>query len=220
MGTEIWSYTCSLVPARNYVGPIMSLIYIDDLPQHGISHIPLGTIPPVLSRRNISNSSLVCRRCTPPVHLKIYSFHLPDILVDIYRAKRARARNRSKGFLLHHCDILEIKPGHSLYITKERWKKMWRSENVSGMQQVARFHDAGLRDRDKIHDPHWRDSQPISSLTTAMTRLSIGSISRIIRNVSIEIHDLFVNETIVSLLFMSRFTENTISFWSIFCSEI
>jgi len=204
MGTEIWSYTCSLVPARNYVGPIMSLIYIDDLPQDGISHIPLGTIPPVLSRRNISNSSLVCRRYTPLVHLKTYPLHLPDILVDICRAKRARARNRSKGLLLHHSDVLEIKPGHSLCITNERWKKTWRSEDVSGMQQVARFHDARLRDRDKIHDLHWRDSQPISSLTTAMARLSIGSISRIIRGVSIEIHDLFVNETIVSSFFLYR----------------
>jgi len=49
-----------------------------------------------------------------------------------------------------------MRPSHSLHITEERWEKAWRSEGVSGMQQVARFHDAGLRDRvrDKIYNPH------------------------------------------------------------------
>lgn len=73
-----------------------------------------------------------------------------------------------------------MKPRRSLHITEERWEKAWRSEGVSGMQQVARFHDAGLRDRvrDKIHD------SPLTRFAVdfmAFARLSIDSISRVTR---------------------------------------
>lgn len=65
MGTEIWSYTCSLVPSRNYVGLIMLPIYIGDLPRQRKSHIPPGTIPPSLPPSYLRGTSKLIPGMSP-----------------------------------------------------------------------------------------------------------------------------------------------------------
>lgn len=174
MGTEIWSYTCSLVPARNYVGPIMPTIYIDDLPRHG---------NPIYRRARFPLSYL---GGTSKLIPSVSPLHLAGPPKDLstpfarysgwHRRGKTRSRARSRVGRMPHLY-------YGIYSENETWsfsshyrkalgKKAWGPEGVSGMQQVARFHDAGLRDRvrDKIHDPHWHDSQSISSLMVAIAR--------------------------------------------------